>query len=74
MPKFDVSIEIKLRGSVSVEAETQDKAFEKADSKMYWAYAAGDPASHKDVNITDCEIEVEGDELDLNAYREPEES
>lgn len=71
MKTFDVSIEIKLRGTVAVEAETQEEAFEKADTTMYWAYQAGAPEKHKAVNITDCEIEVEGDELDLDAYREP---
>lgn len=71
MKTFDISVEIKLRGTIAVEAETQKEAFEKADSIMYWAYQAGDPAKHKAVSITDCEIEVEGNELDLDAYREP---
>lgn len=71
MKTFDVSIEIKLRGTVAVEAETQEEAFEKADTTMYWAYQAGDPAKNKAVSITDCEIEVEGDELNLDTYREP---
>lgn len=73
MKKFDISVEIKLMGTLTVEAEDQEAAFKKADDTMYWAYQAGSPEKHKDFSITGCEIEVEGDELDLDEYREPEE-
>lgn len=74
MKQFNVPIKIKLSGVVTVEAEDQEAAFKKADDTMYWAYQAGAPESHKAVSITDCEIEVEGEELDLDEFREePEE-
>lgn len=74
MKSFHVPIKITLTGSVTVEAEDQESAYKKADDTMYWAYQAGAPEQHNSVSIMDCEIEVEGETLDLDAYREePEE-
>lgn len=73
MKTFNISIKIINRGVVQVEANDMDEALKKADDKMYWAYQGGDPSSHKDVSITDCEIEVDGEELDLDEFREAEE-
>ena len=70
---FHVPIKITLTGSVTVEAKDQEAAFKKADDTMYWAYQAGAPEQHKAVSIMDYAIEVEGEELDLDAYREAEE-
>lgn len=63
--QFHVPIEITVLGSVCVEAEDQEAAYDIADKTMFWAYQAGDPAAHKDVSITYCQIKVEDEELDL---------
>lgn len=73
MKTFHVPITIKLMGTVSIEAEDEDSAYQKADDTMYWAYQSGAPENHKDVSISDCEIEVDGEELDLDEFREDKE-
>lgn len=64
--QFNIPIEIHLSGSVGVMADSEHEAYDLAEKTMFWAYQNGDPAAHKDVNILDCEIEVEGEELDLD--------
>lgn len=68
--EFNVPITIKLTGVVAVEAENEDAAYEKADDTMYWAYQNGAPENHKAVSITDCEIAIDGEDIDLDEYRE----
>ena len=64
--QFNIPIKIELSGSVSVIADSEEAAYDQADKIMFWAYQNGDPATHKDVSITDCEIEIDGEELDLD--------
>ena len=63
--QFHIAIKIKLDGVVSVMADSQEEAYDLADKTMFWAYQNGEPAAHKVVSITDCEIEVDCEELDL---------
>ncbi|QEX10946.1 hypothetical protein F6X56_15085 [Rhodococcus erythropolis] len=72
---YHVPIAVKLMGVVSVEAEDQEEAYKKAEDTMFWANQRGAPEQHKAVSITDCEIEVDGEELDLFKERdEPEDA
>lgn len=72
MKTFHVPIEITNRGTVSVEAENQDEAYKKADDLVFWAYQGGMIENNKNVSITDVEVEIDGEELDLDEYREAE--
>ena len=70
MKTFHVATTIKLIGTVSVEAENMEDAVQKADDTIFWAYQAGAPENHNSFSISDCEIEVDGEELDLFEDRE----
>lgn len=51
------------------------RGLQKAEDTMFWANQRGAPEQHKAVSITDCEIEVDGEELDLFKERdEPEDA
>ena len=55
-----------------MQANNQDGAYEIADNTMYWAYQNGAPEQHKDLSILDCEIAVDGEDIDLDKYRDSE--
>lgn len=71
MKEFNIPVKITLNCFLSVQAISQDKAYEIADDTMYWAYQDGAPEQHKDLSILGCEIEVDGVELNLDEYRDP---
>lgn len=68
--EFHVPITIKLMGVISVEADNLDDAYKLADDKLYWAYQAGAPEQSRDVSITDCELYIDDEEIDVFAQRE----
>ena len=68
--EFHVPITIKLMGSISIEADDLDEAYKLADDKLYWAYQAGAPEQHRDVSISDCELYVDGEEIDIFENRD----
>jgi hypothetical protein len=70
MKEFSIPIKITLNCSLSVEANNQDEAYEVADDTMYWAYQNGAPEQHKDLSILDCEIAVDGEDIDLDECRD----
>ena len=47
------------------------EVYEVADDTMYWAYQNGAPEKHKDLSILDCEIAVDGEDIDLDEWRDP---
>lgn len=74
MKTFHIPVKITLDCSFTIEAEDIESASKKADDAMYWAYQSGAPEEHENISINDCEIEVDGEVLDLlEAREEPEE-
>ena len=71
MKEFNIPVKITLDCSLSVQASNQDEAYEIADDTMYWAHQNGAPEQHKDLSILDCEISVDGEDIDLDEYRDP---
>ena len=72
MKTFHVQTTIKLIGDTSVEAENMEEAVKKAEDIMYWAYQNGAPENHNTFSVGDCEISVDGYDIDLLEYREKE--
>lgn len=70
---FHVPVEVKTKASLYVTADSKEAAYEKADSIMYWAYQNGDPLQHALISVQSCEIEVDGEEVNLDEYRDTEE-
>ena len=68
---FSIPVKITLDCCLSVKANNQDEAYEVADDTMYWAYQNGAPEQHKDLSILDCEIAVDGENVDLDEWRDP---
>ncbi len=71
MKEFSIPVKITLDCYLSVKANNQDEAYEVADDTMYWAYQNGAPEQHKDLSILDCEIAVDGEDIDLDEWRDP---
>lgn len=71
MKEFSIPVKITLDCCLSVKANNQDEAYEVADDTMYWAYQNGAPEQHKDLSILDCEIAVDGEDIDLDEWRDP---
>lgn len=71
MKEFSIPVKITLDCYLSVKANNEDEAYEVADDTMYWAYQNGAPEQHKDLSILGCEIEVDGEAIDLDKYRYP---
>ena len=71
MKDSSIPVKITLSCSLPVQASNQDEAYEIADDTMYWAYQNGAPEQHKDLSILGCEIEVDGEAIDLDKYRYP---
>lgn len=68
--QFNIPIKITNTGVVAVMAETEDEAYRLADDKIYWAYQSGMIESNKDVSITEVEVNIDGEELDLDEFRD----
>ena len=71
MKEFSIPVKITLDYYLSVKADNQDEAYEVADDTMYWAYQNGSPEQHKDLSILGCEIAVDGEDIDLDEWRDP---
>ena len=71
MKEFNIPVKIALSCSLPVQADNQDEAYEVADDTMYWAYQNGAPERHKDLSILGCEIAVDGEDIDLDEWRDP---
>lgn len=74
MSNFYIPAEITVRGNISIEADSQEEAWSKAENAMFWAYQSGDPTKCKNFTIDNTEIGVEGEEIDLDSdeYGEPQ--
>jgi len=70
MKTFNVPIKVISKGTIPVEAETYEEAVAKADDKAFWLYQAGAQTTSRELDFDGCEIEVDGDEIDLDSYRE----
>lgn len=70
MKTFNISIKVVSIGQIAVEADSYEEAAEKADLKAYWLYQGGNQLTDKSLNFTDCEIEVDHFEVDLDSPRE----
>ena len=71
MKEFNIPVKITLDCYLSVKADNQDEAYEVADDTMYWAYQSGAPEQHKGLSILGCEIAVDGEDIDLDEWRDP---
>ena len=71
MKEFSIPVKITLDCCLSVKANNRDEAYANADDIMYWAYQNGAPEQHKDLSILDCDISVDGEDIDLDEYRDP---
>ena len=71
MKEFMIPVKITLNCYLSVKGYTEDEAYEGADDTLYWADQNGAPEQHKDLSILGCEIAVDGEDIDLDEWRDP---
>lgn len=64
--QFHIPIKITNSGTVSIVADNEEAAYDLADKTIFWAYQSGMIESHRDVSITDVDVEVDGEYLDLD--------